>query len=160
MKRKLIILGIILLIAINVSVLATVGYRWQCGGGNKSCGGCAPGEYVCMQLSLSETQRQKMDTYKKVFDERTVTIRESLSHKRNELVQLLNAPLPDQEKIDSLIKEIGITQTELEKEVVNHILQAKEILTPEQQEKFLNLIEVRLPHEGKCEKVFCPSERR
>jgi Spy/CpxP family protein refolding chaperone len=101
-----------------------------------------------------------MDTYRKAFDERTAAIRELLSHKRTELVSVLSQPLPDREKIDSLTKEIGIAQTELEKEVINHILQAKEILTPEQQKKFLDLIEVRLPHGEKCEIPFCPSERR
>jgi len=160
MKRKLFILGILLLIAINVSVLATVGYRWQCGYGSKTCGGCAPGEYVCMQLSLSDTQRQKMEVLRKAFTESADKKRGILGYKRNELVSLLSESSLNREKIDSLIKEIGIVQTELEKEVVNHILQAKEILTPEQQEKFLDLIKVRLPHEGKCEKVFCPSERR
>jgi Spy/CpxP family protein refolding chaperone len=62
--------------------------------------------------------------------------------------------------MDSLIKEIGMAQAELEKEVINHILQEKEILTPEQQQKFLGLIKGRLFLEEKCEKVFCPSERR
>lgn len=160
MKRKLVILGVILLIAINVSVLATVGYQWKCGRENKMCGGCAPGEYMCLQLALSDSQKQEMETFKKVFDERTVTIRENLSYKRNELIKLLNNPSPHRAKIDSLIKEIGISQTELEKEVVNHILQEKELLTPEQQKKFFDLIENRLFNRVECEMAIPQHERR
>jgi len=157
MKRKLIILGVILLIAINVCVLATVGYRWKCRQSEKICQGHTPGEYLCQQLSLSDSQKEKMEILRKNFDAKTFKIRETLSSKRNELVKLLSEPQLDSNKIDSLIKEIGWAQTELEKEVINHILQEKETLTPEQQEKFLDLIKGRLFHEGRCEKaIFSP----
>lgn len=160
MKRKLIILGVILLIAINVSVLATVGYHWKCGRGGKICDRQVPCEYLCEQLSLSDSQRQKMEIFKKAFDEKTNKIREDLSHKRNELVGLLNEPSLDRGKIDSLIKDIGIAQTELEKEVIDHILQQKEILTSEQQKKFLDLIKCCLLPEERCEEVICPGKKR
>jgi len=160
MKRKLIILGILLLIAINISALATVGYRWKCGYGGKACGGCAPGEYICQQLSLSDSQKQNMEVCRKVFSEDIDQKREILNHKRNELVELISQPTPEAEKIDSLLVEIGNAQTELEKDVVNHILHEKELLNPEQQKKFLDLIKGCLLPEGKCEKVLCPSERR
>jgi Spy/CpxP family protein refolding chaperone len=160
MKRKLIILGILLLIAINISALATVGYRWKCGYGGKACGRCAPGEYICQQLSLSDSQKQNMEVCRKVFSEDIDQKRGILNHKRNELVELISQPTPEAEKIDSLLVEIGNAQTELEKDVVNHILHEKGLLNPEQQKKFLDLIKGRLLPEGKCEKVLCPSERR
>jgi len=158
MKRNLVILGVIFLIAINVSVLATVGYRWRCG--DRACGGCAPGEYLDMKLALSDAQKQKMEVLRKAFIERTDEKREVLGHKRNELLRLLNERSPDRAKVDCLIREIGIAQAELEKEVVDHILQQKEMLTPEQQQEFLGLIKGRLLHREKCEEVICPSERR
>ncbi|MFH1335572.1 MAG: periplasmic heavy metal sensor [Candidatus Zixiibacteriota bacterium] len=160
MKRKLIILGILLLIAINISALATVGYRWKYGSGSNTCGGCAPGEYICQQLSLSDSQRQNVEACRKVFTEGIDLKREILNHKRNELVDLISQPVPNPEMIDSLLKEIGIAQTELEKDVVNHILHEKELLNPEQQKKFLDLIKGQLLPQGKCERVMCPSERR
>lgn len=159
MKRKLVILGVILLIAINISVLATVGYRWKCGQERGICEGHAPGEYLCEQLSLSDSQKQKMEMFGKAFDEKTDKKRKTLSYKRNELVELLNQPSPDRQKIDSLINQIGIAQAELEKEVIDHILQEKEILTPEQQKKFLDLIKRCLLSEEKCEEVICPGEK-
>jgi Spy/CpxP family protein refolding chaperone len=157
MKRRLVILGVLLLIAINISALATVGYRWKCRYGGKACGGCAPGEYICQQLSLSDSQKQNMEAYRKVFTEGMDRKRGILNHKRNELIDLLSQPNPKPEEIDSLLEEIGAAQTELEKDVVNHILQEKGILNPEQQKKFLDLIKGRLLPEGKCEKVMCPS---
>lgn len=160
MKRKLIILGILLLIAINISALATVGYRWRCGHKGKACGACAPGEYICQRLSLSDSQKQNMEVCRKVFSEDIDQKREILNHKRNKLVELISQPAPEAEKIDSLLKEIGAAQTELEKDVVNHILHEKGLLNPEQQKKFLDLIKGCLLPEGTCEKVLCPSERR
>jgi Spy/CpxP family protein refolding chaperone len=159
MKRKLIILGILLLIAINISALATVGYRWKCGYGGKSRGACAPGEYICQQLSLSDSQKQNMEVCRRVFSEDINQKREILNHKRNELVELITQPTPEAGKIDSLLGEIGTAQTELEKDVVEHILHEKGLLNPEQQKKFLDLIKGCLLPEGKCAKVLCPSER-
>ena len=157
MKKKLLILGLVLLITINIAVLATIGYRWQCQKGGKPCEGYKPGEYLCQKLSLSNSQKEKMEILRKTFEEKTTQIRETLSVKRNELVKLLSQPEPDNNKIESLIKEIGSAQTELEKEVINHILKEKEILTREQQEKFLKLIGERLLHQSKCERnVFSP----
>lgn len=160
MKRKLVILGVILLVAINVSVLATIGYRWKCPSEGKICDRQVPCEYLCEQLSLSDSQKQKMEMFGKAFDEKTDKKRKTLSYQRNELVELLNQPSPDHQKIDSLINQIGIAQAELEKEVIDHILQEKEILTPEQQKKFLDLIKRCLLSEEKCEEVICPGERR
>jgi Spy/CpxP family protein refolding chaperone len=159
-KRKLIVLGILLLIAINISVLATIGYRWKCGYRGKSCGGCVPGEFICQKLLLSDSQKQSMEACRKVFTEGIDKKREVLNHKRNELVELIGQPTPETEKIDSLLVDIGTAQTELEKDVVNHILREKGLLSPEQQKKFLDLIKGCLLSEGKCEKVLCPSERR
>ena len=101
-----------------------------------------------------------MEVCRKVFSEDIDQKREILNHKRNELVELISQPTPEAEKIDSLLVEIGNAQTELEKDVVNHILHEKELLNPEQQKKFLDLIKGCLLPEGKCEKVLCPSERR
>jgi len=160
MKRRLVVLGVLLLIAINISALATVGYRWKCGYSGKTYGGCAPGEYICQQLSLSDSQKQNMEAYRKVFTEGMDRKREILNQKRNELVELISQPNPKPEEVDSLLEEIGTAQTELEKDVVNHILREKGILNPEQQKKFLDLIKERLLPEGNCEKVMCPSEKR
>jgi Spy/CpxP family protein refolding chaperone len=160
MKKKLIILGILLLVAINISALATVGYRWKCGSGSKACGGCAPGEYMCQKLSLTDAQKQNVETYRKIFTEGMDQKREILTHKRNELVELISQTNPETAKIDSLLVEIGTAQTEMEKVVVNHILREKELLTPEQQEKFLEMIKGCLLPTEKCEKTMCPSQRR
>jgi len=160
MKKKFIILGILLLIAINISALATVGYRWKCGSGSKACGDFAPGEYMCQKLSLTDAQRQNVEACRKVFTEGIDQKREILTHKRNELVELIGQPNPETGKIDSLLVEIGTAQTELEKVVVNHILREKGLLTPEQQEKFLEMIKGCLLPKEKCEKTMCPSQRR
>ncbi len=160
MKRKLVLLGVLLLVAINISALATVGYRWKCGYGGKACGGCVPGEYMCQKLSLTDAQRQNVETCRKVFTEGIDQKREILTHKRNELVELISQPNPETARIDSLLVEIGTAQTELEKVVVNHILREKGLLTPEQQEKFLEMIKGCLLPEEKCEKTMCPSQRR
>ena len=101
-----------------------------------------------------------MEAYRKVFTEGIDRKREILNHKRNELVELLGQPAPKLEGIDSLLEEIGAAQTDLEKDVVNHILREKGLLNPEQQKMFLDLIKGRLLPEGKCEKVICPSQRR
>lgn len=101
-----------------------------------------------------------METCRRVFTEGIDQKKKILNQKRNELVELISQPTPETKKIDSLLEEIGTAQTELEKDVVNHILHEKGLLNSEQQKKFLDLIKGCLLPEGKCEKITCPSERR
>ncbi len=151
MKRKVIIVGIIFLVIINFSALATIGYHRCFGHGEE--GQCETGyseeSYLCQQLSLSKSQAEKMKAFESSFYMQADKIGSTLLKMRNELVELLMVSEPDSEKIDVVLREIKSIQAELQKQVILYLLKEKEILTPEQQQKFFSIIKERLLREAR-----------
>lgn len=150
MKRKLLILGIALIVIINLSAFGTLSYkRWcryraECRYINHQ-----DENYLYTQLSLSESQIEEMKTIKQSFFLRTDRINTVLHGKRIKLVDLLTASQPDKEKIDKVLEEVDSLQAELQKDVIYNILKEKVILTPVQQEKFFSIIKERLIRESR-----------
>ena len=150
MKRKLIILGISLLVVINLSALATIGYHRWFGHGEKGHHERRHSEesYLYQQLSLSKSQAEKIKSLRESFHLQTDKISSALLKSRTELVELLMASEPDSENINEALREIDSMQSELQKKVIYYLLKEKEILTPEQQQKFFSIIKERLLREA------------
>ena len=91
-------------------------------------------------IDLTAQQKQKVEEMRKSFLPRVGNIRLELRRKRLHLNDLIFAPIPDMKAIEDIGKEIEGLQTRLEKEVIEHILQEKEILTPEQQRQFHEIV--------------------
>ena len=148
--KKWIIVGVVLLVAINIVTLGTIGYRFlRCPRRQGICHSLKP------HLSLSESQLKQLKPLEKSLELKMEKLRILLREKRGELVDLLTEPQPDQKAIANKLNEIASGQVELEKEIVTHLLQIKEILTPMQQKKFFALIEDRLCPGGKHRPCKC-----
>ena len=150
MKKNLLILGLIFSVAINAAVLIKIGHHWlgkEKEGRYHREGKHSSMSYLHKELSLSEKQTGQMNALKERFRSNARPVRAVLRTKRKQLVQLLMASEPDRSKIDAVISEINLLQGELQKRVVDHLLAQKEILTAEQQQKFLFIIRDRLMEE-------------
>ncbi len=148
MKKKLLILGIVLLTVVNISALAMIGYNRLCPlrGGHRENGHVGQ-DFLHRELALSEAQAAQMNVLKETFQSNIEPIRVALRTRREQLVQLLMAPEPDRLKIDAVRSEIDSLQAELQKQVINQLLAEKKILTEEQQQKFFSIIRERLVEE-------------
>lgn len=91
-------------------------------------------------IDLSAEQKRKVEEIRKGFLPKVEHIRKELRGKRLELNDLIFASQPDMKVIDDKTMEIADLQAKLEKEVINHILQEKEILTLDQQRQFHEII--------------------
>jgi len=152
MKRRLLIFGLTLSVAINVGVLGSAGYRWlkiSCEERPHQEGEHSPMSFLGKELSLSQSQAREMESLRKALEPKMEEIREELRDKRVQLVNLLMEAEADLEKINIQLKEIESLQTELQKLVIDHLLQEKKILSPEQQKKFFSIISKRLCPEGR-----------
>jgi Spy/CpxP family protein refolding chaperone len=146
MRKKWLILGFSLLVIINLSALATLGYhRW--------CRYRAECQYrrnrleentFYQQIAISEDQIKKMKVCRQSFLSRTDRISSGLREKRIELVDLLIAAEPDIERIHILLTHIDSLQAELQKGVISYLLEGKRLLTPEQQKEFFTIIKNRI----------------
>lgn len=96
--------------------------------------------YLDLIPDLTDSQREKVEAIRKVFLPRVAGIRENLCEHRRELAKLLFQEPSDKSMIDKTMKDVVKHQTELEMEVVDHILEERELLTPAQREKFYEII--------------------
>ena len=91
-------------------------------------------------IALTENQKQEVEDIRKEFLPRVAGIRQTLRQKRLELNDLLFTEPSDMQAIEGKSRDISNLQTQLEKEVIDHILQEKELLSPEQKRQFYDVI--------------------
>lgn len=96
--------------------------------------------YLDLIPDLTETQRSQVESIRSSFLPDVEEIRKNLCVKRAKLADLLFSESIDRSKINNVAEEILRHQSELEKEVINHILEEKEFLLPSQQRKFYEII--------------------
>ena len=96
--------------------------------------------YLDLIPDLSEEQRGQVQEIRRVFLPKVAKIRQDLYLKRAELADLLFAESPDRLKIFKVADQILHHQSELEHEVIDHILEERQILTPAQERRFYTII--------------------
>ena len=96
--------------------------------------------YLDLIPDLTDEQRALVQEIRATFLPRVGQIRESLRRERAELAKLLFADPPDRNRIHTVARQILLHQSDLENEVIEHILEERELLTPAQQRKFYEII--------------------
>lgn len=96
--------------------------------------------YLDLIPSLTEDQKEKLEGIREVFLPKVAQIRKDLRSKRRILADLLFSDAMDKQAITKQMEEITALQIRLEEEVIDHILEEKMLLTPEQQGQFYQII--------------------
>jgi hypothetical protein len=96
--------------------------------------------YLDLIPDLTQLQRAQVKEIRRVFLPRVEGIRKNMRSKRLELAKLLFDEPAEREKIYAISAEIIAHQSELEHEVIEHILEERELLTPAQKRKFCEII--------------------
>ena len=96
--------------------------------------------YLDLIPDLTQEQRAQVQEIRLTFLPKVGQIRENLRRERAELAKLLFADPPDRERIYAVARQIIQHQSELEDEVIEHILEERELLSPSQQRKFYEII--------------------
>ncbi len=96
--------------------------------------------YLDLIPDLSPAQRERVQEIRRTFLPRVQGIRESLRRERTQLARLLFSEPADRSGIDEAARQILDHQWELEREVIEHILEEKDLLTPSQKEKFYAIV--------------------
>ena len=91
-------------------------------------------------ITLTEEQKRQVEDIRRDFLPKVAGIRQSLRDNRLSLNELLFAETPDNKLIAEKSNEISALQAKLEQEVIDHILQEKELLSPEQKKEFYQVI--------------------
>ena len=96
--------------------------------------------YLDLIPDLNQEQRRRVQDIRHVFLPKVESIRRELQKNRNSLAELLFREPADRNKIFAAVRKTIEKQAELEHEVVEHILEEKELLSPAQQEIFYKII--------------------
>ena len=148
MKRILLIGALVALTVINVAGLLTMGYcrfqhhfmmaRVNSTGPRSDC------DPLHCQLDLSTEQREQIQKLKETLQAELARLRPALRAKREELTDLLMARDPERARVEAAVQEFNALQAQVQRAVVQHLLDEKKILSPAQQEKFLAIIRRKL----------------
>jgi Spy/CpxP family protein refolding chaperone len=143
MKAKIIISILVLSLAINGAVLATMGYHYYRNNYFSPPAPCpvSTGDHhLYQEMGLSVEQLARMEPLARKFHSRLEKLGASMEGKKESLVDLLGQKDIDAAKIEGLRREMAGIQDEIQKEVIEHILETRKVLDGEQQGKFFNLM--------------------
>jgi hypothetical protein len=96
--------------------------------------------YLDLIPDLSREQRAKVLEIRKTFLPRVHGIREDLRRERAELARRLFEEPPDRDSLSAVARRILLHQSELENEVIEHIIEEQALLTPSQRKQFYAII--------------------
>ena len=142
MKAKWLTIVLFLSLAVNAGVLAALGYHYYSYVSGSPAAPCplAPGDgYLYQSLGLSESQLAKMEPLARNFHGRLAELGAVMEGKKGQLVDSLQK-YAKPAQIENLQKEMASIQAEIQREVITHIMETKEILDPQQQEHFFVLM--------------------
>ncbi len=98
-------------------------------------GGAGVNPYATTYLGLSEEQNSKLQATREKHFKEISPLQEKLFSKRQELRLLWANPNPDAAQVTAKQKEIAQLQAQIQEMTTKHQLEARSILTPEQQQK-------------------------
>lgn len=96
--------------------------------------------YLDLIPDLTQHQRDQVQAIREVFSPKVDGIRKNLHFKRAELADALFSEPCDKTKIYLISDQILQLQSKLEHEIIEHILEENELLSPSQKRKFYEII--------------------
>lgn len=143
-NRGLLKFALVASLALNIAVLATVGFFLS----QRSGDWVSPfgttmkkGRFLFEELSLRPEQMKAMRSRAVLFRQEIDRKRQEIAEKRKTLIALLRADEADKKAIDAAIAEISGMQEEMQRTITSHMLEQKSRLDRDQQKKFLDLVE-------------------
>jgi Spy/CpxP family protein refolding chaperone len=96
------------------------------------------------RLNLSKEQKSQIEKLRADFQKQQIAQRAKVQTAAVELRQLLRAEDPDKAAIEKKINELAQLRAQLQTARVNHLLNVRKILTPEQQKMIRDAVEKRV----------------
>jgi Spy/CpxP family protein refolding chaperone len=162
MSRKTLKAVLIVSLTFNLAVFATVavGYALK---GSSSTGMPTDaripiddhGRHISRCIGLSGKQAKCFEDVMTGTSEEAEAIKAELEKERDDLFHLLQEQEPDEQAIMARVHSISVHQGRLEKLLVKRLLDSREVLSPEEDERLLYLIRCSM-RPGCVGKANCP----
>ena len=142
MRSKWLTVVLVLSLAVNAGVLATMAYHYFLSAPVAPMEPCpmSPGDsHLYQSLGLSDLQLSKMEPLARSFHGRLAELGAAMEGKKELLIDLLQKE-SDPVGIEKLRKEMAGIQDQIQNEVIVHIAETKKILDPKQQQRLFDLM--------------------
>ena len=90
------------------------------------------------KLGLDESQAAEIGEIRSSFENELENAGIKVNEKQSELLTVIRSENPDMGFINNLIDEISMLQAQLQKEAVKRMIEEKELLNPNQQQKYFS----------------------
>jgi len=150
MRNKTLILILIFSVAVNAAALASLGYQFFQTRHPVSSAACPfthQEHHFYQQLDLSQPQRQQIEPMAHQFHSRLAKFYATMETKKNRLVKRLSETPLNPDRIEQVRREMAGIQEEIQKNIIEHILNIRDILNSEQQHRFFALLHKSLQQE-------------
>jgi len=150
MRNRWIVMLLVLSLSINGSVLAAVGYNFYRNRHQPSTTASRSHDrerHFYEVLGLTPGQLEKMAPMAASFHKRLESLHSNMEKKKDIMLSLLGGEAVAPTRIEAVRKEMAAIQDDIQKAVIEHVLDVKEILDPSQQERFFDLIDRSMTRE-------------
>jgi len=145
MKRSWVWVALLLSVGINIGILATVGVsrvrREARSERSPDQNGAPPFERIANHLQLEGEEREEFIEIQKRLFRASRQHQEALHQLRAELRHEVMSDSPKPAKVDELLADIGETHKDLNRLMVESVLASRKIMTPEQQRRYVQILE-------------------
>ena len=138
MKQSIKILAIIFSIALNIAFVAGYGIRKL---------NDRP-KFAYQELDLSKEQRTRIEGSRDRFLRDLNEIGSRIVGCQIELIDLIAADSIDRGAVETKFEQIRLLQKSMQQQVVEHLTEHKQIMTPAQRAKFFAILKSRIQEQG------------
>jgi Spy/CpxP family protein refolding chaperone len=137
-KNRILIGALILLAAINIAMLVTIGFHRMPPKQEARVEPGPPGKHhrmVSEELGLTEEQEVLFKELREEYAKENQLIRRQLRENYGKIMKELSAPEPNNQYLDSIAKSIGSLHVDQQQATIKHFLSLREICSEDQYEK-------------------------
>ncbi len=147
MQNKWLTMVLIVSLAMNAAFVAVAGYGYFHNRGRmrSDTGHLADkGNHFYEMLGLTQDQLTQMTPMAESFHGQVNRLHADMRIKKESMIRMLRGEKAAEERVEALRGEMAAIQDRIQKEVIAHILDVKEILDSDQQEHFFDLLHERM----------------
>lgn len=148
-KNRLLVGAVILLAAINIAILATIGFHHLPSKEDLADPSERPNHSRMMasELKLTPEQEIQFEELRNEYAEQNQFLRRELHERYRLIMTELSAAEPNNEFLDSVAKDIGKLHTEQQQATIQHFLKLREICSSEQYDQLQHLFKRMMSRE-------------
>ena len=148
-KNRILVGAVVLLAAINLAILATIGFHSI---RTKEQVEAPPRQHsrskmVAKELNLTPEQEVQFEELRREYAEITQQIRSEIRGKYKSIMQELGKPEPNKDALYMMADSIGLLHQEQQKATIEHFLMVREICSYEQFQQLQQLFKRMAPRE-------------